>query len=204
MRLILVRHGETDWNRQLRMQGQSDIELNELGRRQVEALALALKEENIEAIYASPLRRALETAEAINRFHGVPIEVEEGLIEIDMGDIDEMTPEEVRVNYSSFWKQWVKADLNSLRFPQGESFVELQERTWAAIEGINRRHSSGTVAVVSHYIAIVNIICRALGLSLPQFRRLSPLGAAAISILDFEKKGITLSLFNDTCHLKGI
>jgi broad specificity phosphatase PhoE len=203
MRLILVRHGETDWNQQLRMQGQSDIELNELGRRQAEALALALKGESLEAIYTSPLKRAMETARTINRFHQIAIEVDDRLKEIDMGGVDGLIPEEVQVRYSSFWEQWVKGKLSSLRFPQGESFAELRERTWAAIEEINRRHSSGMVAVISHGLVIANIICRALELGLSHFMKFSPLGAA-ISVLRFDKWGTALASFNDTCHLRGM
>ena len=202
MRLILIRHGETDWNQQFRMQGQSDIELNELGRRQAESLALALGEESLDAIYTSPLKRAIETARAINRFHQIAIEVDDRLKEIDMGGVDGLIPEEINVRYSSFWKQWVKGELSSLRFPRGASFAELRERAWSAVEEINRRHSSGRIAVISHYLVIVSIICRALELSLPHLRRFSPLGATAISTLDFNERRAALTLFNDTCHLR--
>jgi broad specificity phosphatase PhoE len=73
MRLILVRHGETDWNREYRIQGHSDLPLNEFGKAQAEAIALALKDGMVEAIYTSPLCRAFETAKAISQFHQVDI-----------------------------------------------------------------------------------------------------------------------------------
>ena len=90
MRLILVRHGETEYNREYRVQGQKDIPLNESGKKQAGLLAQALQHEAVEAIYASPLQRAVETAEAIGRFHQVPIRKLDGLKELDAGEVPVM------------------------------------------------------------------------------------------------------------------
>ncbi len=88
-RILLVRHGETEWNRLHRFQGRSDIPLNPKGNHQARALGLALKKETITAIYSSPLERAVETASHIAQFHpSVPLMKESGLIEMDLGDFE--------------------------------------------------------------------------------------------------------------------
>jgi broad specificity phosphatase PhoE len=201
MRLILVRHGETDRNRQKRLQGHCPIELNAVGRKQAEALALALREEKIDAIYSSPLRRSLETAQAINRFHQLDIEIEDGLIELDVGDLDGMTVEKIRSRYSSFWQQWTGDELGSAKCPRGESLSQAQQRAWATIQEIKSRHCQQVAIAVSHYFVIMSTICKALRIDLSGMRRFGPLDTGAISILDFRDNGITLTLFNDTCHL---
>ena len=103
MKLILVRHGETDWNKQRRVQGLSNLGLNETGRKQADALAQVLRKEKVDAIYASPLRRARETAQAISRFHKVEVVTIDGLKELDVGEVDGMTYEEMKVHHSEFF-----------------------------------------------------------------------------------------------------
>jgi broad specificity phosphatase PhoE len=201
MRLILVRHGETDWNLQSRVQGQSDVELNEVGREQASALALRLKEERFDTLYTSPLKRALETAQAINRFHDVKVIIEDGLKEMNVGELDGLVIAEIKNRYASFWQRWIGDSCASVIFPQGESLQQLQGRVWATVQRIKERHRHGTVVAVSHYFAIMGIICMAIKLDISQFRRFYPLDAAAISILDFAESGAVLRLFNDTCHL---
>jgi len=199
MRLILVRHGETRWNQENRVLGHTEIELNEKGRKQAERLALALKDETLAAIYSSPLRRARETAEEIARFHGLEVVTDDGLKEVDAGELDGLTFQEMMERYGDFLKEWVK-DEPSLRMPGGESIAELQQRTWPAVERMVRDHPDGIVILVSHAFAILSIICKAIGLSLSHFRRLR-LSTASISILNFGGRGTSLVLFNDTCHL---
>lgn len=201
MRLILVRHGETQWNRENRVLGHTEIELNEEGRKQAESVALALREEKVAAIYCSPLKRARETAEAIARFHQVGVEVDGAFKEMDAGELDGLTYEEMRDRYGDFLREWIR-DASALRMPGGESLAQVQHRAWQGVEGIIDRHPEGVVIVVSHNFAILCIICKALGLDLSQFRRLR-LNVASISILNFGGLGIQLDLFNDTCHLEA-
>src|SRR5690349_17933268 len=100
MRLILVRHGESEWNRTGRYQGQEDAPLSELGLRQADALANRLKNESLDAIYTSPLQRALRTAEAIARFHPqVPFREDKALYEIHHGVWQGLLASEVRERY---------------------------------------------------------------------------------------------------------
>lgn len=202
MRLILARHGETMWNRENRILGHTEIELTETGRKQAERLALALKDEKVTAIYTSPLRRARETADEIARFHQLEVLPDDALKELDAGELDGLTFDEVMERYGQFLQEWLR-DTTSLKMPGGESVAELQERAWNAVERIVGDHPDGVVVLVSHSFAIMSIIARALGMSLANFRRLR-LGVASISILNFGKRGTSLVLFSDTCHLKGI
>lgn len=200
MRLILVRHGQTQWNRENRAIGHTDIELNEEGSKQAQELASALNGERVAAIYSSPLRRALDTAQAIARFQRGQVKVDDAFIEMDAGEMDGLTYEEMRDRYGEFLKEWMRNPC-SLAMPGGECLGDVQHRAWQGVEMILKDHPEDAVIVVSHNFAILCIICRALGIDLSQFRRLR-LYLASISILDFGKRGTTLMRFNDTCHLQ--
>lgn len=200
LRLILVRHGETSWNKERRMQGGfSDIGLNERGKQQAACLGRALKNEEIVAIYASPLSRALDTAQAIAGRHQVQVRVDDDLREIDAGDLDGLSLDELGVKYSDFWQEW-RRGTGTFRMPGGESLGELQDRAWRAIERIRQGTTQGTVVVVAHTFVVLSVICRALGLDLANIRRLRQ-DVGGFSILDFGQRGASLVALNDTCHL---
>ncbi len=200
MRLILVRHGETRWNEERRIQGIGDTELNERGRKQTQYLAQALASENVVAIYSSPLSRALKTARAIARPHNLEVQIEDALKELDAGELDGLTTSEIAAQYGDFLKEWIKGS-PTLKMPGGESIAELRDRAWEVIERIIKRYPDGVVIVVSHYFVILAIICQALNLDLVHYRRFRH-DVAAISILDFGERGASLLLLNDTCHLE--
>jgi len=202
MRLILVRHGETEWNRQNRIVGHTEIALNETGRRQAELLANALCNEKPSAIYASPLRRTRETAAEISRVLGVQVKFDDALKEIAAGNIDGLTFEEVAENHSDFFQHWMRGD-PSLCLPGGESFMDLRNRTWPLLQRIVSEHTDGDVIIVSHTLAIMSIIAAALGMATADFRRIR-LNIASISILEFKDGKASLLLFNDTCHWKDL
>ena len=202
MRLILIRHGESSWNRERRIQGISNIELNERGRKQAEKIAIALRGEKVDAIYSSPLKRAVDTAKAIAQVHHLEVNIEPDLRELDVGELDGLREKEVNQRYGEFWKEWRKGD-GSIHLPGGESLEELQRRAWRAIQHIDGKHSNEVVIVVSHLFAIRTIICQALGLELGKSGRLKQ-DVAAISILNLEEQGSSLVLFNDTCHLEAV
>jgi broad specificity phosphatase PhoE len=210
MKLILTRHGETDMNRLGRIQGISDLALNDTGERQAEALARALENEKVEAIYTSPLKRARDTAHAIGRYHQVEIVPLFGLRELDAGEVDGLTYEEMRTHYGDFLEKWVK-DCTSVRPPGGCTLHELQDNAWAAIQEIIERQNQqiaqeevsgkGVVIAVTHYFPILSIICKVLGLELSECRRMR-LSLASMCTLDFNPPWTVLVSLNDTCHLK--
>ncbi len=199
MKLILVRHGETDWNRDNRVQGHSDVALNETGTEQARCLAQQLKGESVTAIYSSPLRRAWETALAIAEFHRLSVQAEPDLAELDVGEMDGLTFEQMRSKYGDILREWMR-DAGPVKMPNGESLEELQGRAWPAVVRMLHRHPEGTVVAISHNFTINTIICQAIGLPLCDFRRLG-LSVASISVLDLNERGARLTLLNDTCHL---
>jgi broad specificity phosphatase PhoE len=210
MRLILARHGETDMNKLGRIQGISDLELNETGEMQAEALAQALKNERVEAIYTSPLKRARDTAYTIGRYHQVEVVPLFGLRELDAGEVDGLTYKEMRAQYGDFLDKWVE-DCTSVSPPGGCSLQELQDNAWAAIQEIVERHNlrmvdsgaseKGVVLAVTHYFPILSIISKVLGLELSECRRMR-LNLASMCTLDFNSRWTVLVSLNDTCHLQ--
>ncbi len=200
MRLIMVRHGETDWNVEHRVQGQADIPLNESGRRQAELAALALHHESVEAIYSSPLQRTLATAGAINRFHGLPIQTLAGLKELNTGELSGLLASDIALKYPDFYQIWT-TDAAHARMPSGESLPELQKRAWDSIQGIVNHDGHHKVVVVSHFFVIASLSCRALDLSLSEFRRFA-IRVGSISTIDFSADKTELVSINDTAHLE--
>jgi broad specificity phosphatase PhoE len=196
MELILVRHGETPWNRERRVQGITDMELNDTGRRQARQLALSLKDHEISRIYSSPLKRAYETAEAVNQFHNVPIHRSNALMEMDSGDLEGFSMQELMAVENDFLQRWM-ADPETTKMPHGESFIEVQERAWRAIADIIAQPENALV--VSHNFTIAAILCRIKGKDLSHFKS-SCVGTASKTIVRFTDGIGEISLFNDRSH----
>ena len=201
MKLILVRHGETRWNSERRVQGcRTDSELSKRGKDQAKRTALALKGQNITAIYSSPLKRAADVAHMVAKTHGLVVNPVPELKEIDAGELEGLSEKELMEKHREFWKEWTKSN-PSFHTPGGESLDELQKRAWQAIQRIMEKHPDEVVAVVSHLFTILTIICQALGMDLRHIRHLRQ-DAAAINILELTQQRNSLLLLYDTCHLK--
>jgi broad specificity phosphatase PhoE len=200
LKLILVRHGETSWNRENRIQGQTDVELSDFGRIQADRLALSLKNEKFEAIVSSPLKRALETAKAIARFHPFDISLEKNLQELDHGDFESLTMQELQETHGNFLKAWLENPA-SFQMPNGESLLQLQERTWKIID--LRLKTSIDTLVVSHGMAIMSILCKIQNINLSQARKMF-VNTASKTVVEFKNGQGTITLLNDTSHLKNL
>jgi broad specificity phosphatase PhoE len=198
MELILVRHGETTWNREGRVQGISDMELSGVGLQQARQLAIALKDHPIHAIYTSTLIRARQTAEIINLYHNVTMAAEPGLMEMDQGDFEGLTFSELMFCEKDFLRKW-KSDPATVRMPNGESFAELQTRAWRVIEGMITK--PGNILVVSHNFTIASILCKIKNISLSEFRSVC-VDTASKTIVVFRGGSAAVALFNDRTHLK--
>jgi len=206
LKLILVRHGETYWNHERRVQGgDSDIELNDTGLEQARKLAAFLKNEPIAAILSSPLQRATATAKAIASHHQLPVEVDQGLRELKVGELEGMPVSNLTTTFSQFLMQWWQ-DGGAMKLPNGESLIELQQRAWKAVERLLERHKTSpehskdtTVIVVSHYFVTLAIILKALNLPLDCFTKFK-LDPGGVSILEFRDYGARLLAFNDTSY----
>ena len=149
-RLLLARHGETDWNRTGRWQGQADPPLNDAGRRQAAALAEQLVGDGVAAIYSSDLRRASETARVVGDRLGLPVVERPDLREIDVGSWSGLTRDEVRERFPDGFARWLDGEIGH----DGESREQLTTRVVAAIERIAAEQAGGTVLVVTHGGAI--------------------------------------------------
>jgi len=202
MRLILVRHGETDSNKASLALGRDDVELNETGRWQARRVADALQSQPIVAVYSSPLRRALDTARSIAERHDLAVEVDEGLVEMDIGEMEGLTFQQVRERYPGFLQLWLGGQAAYEPMPGGERLVDVQERAWQALDRICGNWSQETVAVVTHNFVLLAILCRVLGLELADFRRLRH-NVAAVSVLQVQNGQMTVLGLNDTCHLEA-
>jgi probable phosphoglycerate mutase len=200
LKLILVRHGETQSNRENRVQGTTDTELNDNGRIQAGKLAESLKNEPIAGIVSSPLKRAYQTAKVIGKFHTAAIALENKLQEMNHGDFENITIEELKANHLPFLKQWF-LDPASVAMPNGESLQDLQIRAWSAIEKIIE--NSKNELVVSHSMTIMTILCKIQNLDLSHARELR-VDVASKTVVEFDNGKGVISIFNDTSHLKGI
>lgn len=202
LRIVLVRHGETDWNKINKFQGQSDVGLNEKGIAQAEALASALKEELLKAIFSSPIARAIETAKIINCYHNLTIEQRDGLKEMNIGDFEGLQPRDLVNDHPLFFRKWFE-DPASVRMPNGETLKEVQDRAWAVLEEIEETYTEGSVLLCSHNFVNLMLLCKILGLEINHFRRLRQ-SVGALSIIERIRGRYSLVCINDTCHLKGI
>jgi broad specificity phosphatase PhoE len=202
IRVLLVRHGETGWNKVRRFQGKSDVPLNQTGRDQAHALAEALKGEPIAAIYSSPLVRALETAGIINALHPTtPLLQEEGLAEMDLGEFEGMPVQQWAEQYPAFRKAWLEAPL-SVRMPGGESIQEVQNRAMDTLERITTCCQPGsTLLICAHNFVNRAILCHAQGLSLDRFREVRQ-ETSALNILYKYGDDWHAEAVNSRLHLK--
>jgi probable phosphoglycerate mutase len=199
VKVILVRHGETDWNESRRIQGgSSNPPLNERGREQAEGLALRLRHEKLRAIYASALQRSLDTAKAIAYYHQIEVDIEPSLKEIEAGQLEGVSASELGKHLSEFLTTSIKGKA-LLKAPGGESLLEVQERAWCAIQQLARQHPDGVLVLVSHYFTILTVVCSVLGLPLSQIGRFR-LGTGSISIINFDDGLARLESFNESCY----
>ena len=201
-RVILIRHGRTGWNRSRRMQGgENDAVLDQEGERKARSLADRLKAEKIKAVYSSPLSRAMGTAGRIAEGRRLAVIEDPAFREMDCGTLSGADIQDV-----GFRLQRIIAGGNEkeLLFAGhgGESCDELQKRAWTAILKKVEKHRDETIAVVSHYFVLASILSAAVGIPASQLGRFR-MGAASVSMIDFDSDGPFLSLFNDRCHLSG-
>ena len=169
--IVMVRHGETDWNRERRFQGRADQPLNEAGRGQARELAELLRDEPVSAVYTSPLRRARETAEILAEDFGLRPQPLDALLEIDVGAWEGLTIDEVRAAYPG------RADEDwRSGWDEGETYDELSRRVLPALVELGTKHEGGHVLAVTHAGPLRAVIAASHG---PLVRRRPPAHRAA-------------------------
>jgi probable phosphoglycerate mutase len=198
-RVLAIRHGETDWNVDGRIQGQLDIPLNATGRWQVHRLALAVADEGIDAVYSSDLLRAFETAQSVSRGCGQPIVTDVGLRERGFGVFEGLSYAEINERWPAQAERWRKRDPD-FGAEGGETLREFAARGVATVERLAALHPGQTIAVVSHG-GVMDCLYRAAARVALDAPRSWQLGNAAINRLLYTPQGFTLVGWSDISHL---
>ncbi len=194
-RLILIRHGQTDWNLKKRYSGNLNVDLNQEGRRQAKKLHKRLKKEKIDKIYVSDRKRAIQTAAII--FKAAEAKKVAGLREVHFGIFEGLTYKELMKRHPLVYKQWLK-DPYSIKIPKSESLKEFKNRIVRAIKKIVVLNKNKTAAVVCHGGAIsifINHIFKS-----KDFWKQIP-RSASISIVEYKRGKAKIKLFDDVSHL---
>jgi alpha-ribazole phosphatase len=196
MKMFLIRHGETDFNRQKRYQGHTDIALNMAGLQQAKALSRRLSKERIDKIYTSTLLRAENTARIIANERTIEIVPCEMLMEIDFGAFEGLTFEEI----ASLYPHWQS---NNFDFTchGGENLVQLAQRIESFNDKIKRESAASSIAVISHAGCLRVLICILLGISINNWWRFT-LDTASLTILENVPEAAVLTTLNDVSHLQ--
>jgi broad specificity phosphatase PhoE len=200
--IYLVRHGQTAWNKEEIFRGRTDVPLDETGLKQAELAGEYLKEVEIDAIYSSPLSRALETAEKIARFHNLKVQPLEGIIDMSFGNWEGHAHQEIKKNDSETYRRW-REEPHLVRLPGGESLDDVRVRSMAALEEVIRKHPGKALILISHRVVNKVIICGILGLDNSHFWQISQ-DPTAINLIQYRNGKYILSLMNETCHLKPL
>jgi probable phosphoglycerate mutase len=198
-RVIAIRHGETAWNVDHRIQGQLDVPLNAMGQWQVHRLALAVVDDNIDVIYSSDLLRAFETAQAVSRACGKPVVTDVGLRERGFGVFEGLTYEEIKQRWPEQSERWRKRD-PEFGAEGGETLNQFYERSIATASRLSALHPGQTVALVSHG-GVMDCLYRAASRVALNAPRSWQLGNASINRLLYTPQGFTLVGWSDTYHL---
>ena len=198
-RILAIRHGETDWNVDGRIQGQLDIPLNATGQWQVHRLALAVADEGIDAVYSSDLLRAFETAQSVARGCGQPIVTDAGLRERGFGIFEGLSYAEITQRWPEQAERWRRRDPDF--GPEGgETLRDFSARSIATVERLAALHPGQTIAVVSHG-GVMDCLYRAAARVALDAPRSWQLGNAAINRLLYTPQGFTLIGWSDVHHL---
>jgi 2,3-bisphosphoglycerate-dependent phosphoglycerate mutase len=171
--LVLIRHGQTRWNREGRWQGQADPPLNAFGRRQAHRAAQALRGIGLDHLYSSDLCRALETAHIIGAELGLAVIPEPRLREVNLGRWQGMLSADIEAHYPDEFRRWHTSPLTT-RPPDGEDLHTLAARVLEAISEIALRHPDQRVVLVAHELPIAIVLAHAWGVELAQLRALIP------------------------------
>jgi broad specificity phosphatase PhoE len=201
MEILLVRHGETEWNADQIFRGRADVILNEKGVVQAKLLGEYLKKSRLEAVYSSPLQRAVHTAESIAKSHSLNVRPEFDLIDLDYGEWQGMPLTEVRKIYKNLYIKW-ETSPEIVRFPGGEGLDDVRNRAISAVNKIVKTHT-GTIALVSHRVVNKVLICSMLGLNNSHFWNIRQ-ETCGITSFSYEKGQFVLTRHNDTSFLGNL
>ncbi len=205
MKLILVRHAESTWNKSNRVQGIKNPKLSNKGRRQSQLLAEKFNGMKFDAVYSSPLKRAYDTAKILvknmsYKTYKTYISTVEDLQEIKLGVWEGMTINQVRQKYKELYAQWYQKPVE-VKIPGAETVLEFRDRVVNVLDGIRAKHPDQEVLVVTHGGVITLYLAHLLEMDLNRLWSIS-LKNAAVTIISFCENFPCVLVFNDTCHLE--
>jgi len=202
LRLLLVRHAETDSNRARRYQGWRDTPLSETGRGQAEAAGRLLARERLAAVWSSPLERARETAAAIAAPQALPVREAEAFKEMGFGEWEGLTGAEVRARFPALYTSW-RDTPHLATVPGGETLVEVRRRVLEGLGELRAAHDGQTICLVAHGISSRILILEALGLGLDRVWSLE-LSSTGISELEFRDDWAAVHRMTTLVHLERV
>jgi broad specificity phosphatase PhoE len=200
-KIMLIRHGETTWNKEEIFRGRANVELNETGLKQAQLLAEYLADEKISAIYSSPLKRALTTAEEISSYHDIKVNIASELNDFDYGQWQGLSHELVREKFKTLYDGWCKSP-HLVKIPAGESLSDVRNRALSLVNKVIIGYK-GVVVFVSHRVINKVLICALLGLDNSHFWDIR-MDTCGITTFTHENGRFVLARHNDTSFLKPI
>ena len=196
--ILIIRHGETQWNKGEIFRGRHDIGLNETGIRQAGYLGKYLAETKLEAVYSSPLKRARDTADPVARNHSLDIGIAPELIDLDYGEWEGKSHQEVKDKYPELYYKWLNAP-HLVDFPDGENLERVRGRVKSLLDRLLVKHSD-KLALVSHRVVSKVLVCLMLGLDNSRFWDIK-MDLGGITIFDYASGRYRLIRHNDTTYL---
>jgi len=199
--IIIARHGQTEWNVGEIFRGRIDIELDETGVKQAELLAEYLSSAKIDAIYSSPLKRSLRTAKAIASYHQLEVEIAPGLIDLNYGEWQGLTHQEVKDKYRELYKQWSN-NPHKVKMPAGETLDDVRIRAIGVVDEVITKYE-GAVVMVAHRVVNKVLICALLGLDNSHFWAIRQ-DTCGTTTFNHENGRFILTEHNNTSYLRSI
>ena len=200
--IILARHGKTDWNASETFRGIADVLLNETGRKQAEMLGEYLEQEQIDFIYSSPLKRAVDTARAIVGHRKLEVKAVENLTDFHFGDWQGLSRSEVAEKYPELYRDWLDTP-EQVKIPGGESLEDVRKRAVPFIEDAIMRCGEGRIVFVSHRVVNKVLVCSLLGLDVSHFWNIR-IDACGLTRFNYDDGRLVLTKHNETSFLHSV
>lgn len=198
--LYLVRHAEAEGNINETFQGMIDTNVTDKGEKQLACLAERFRDIPITALYSSPLRRTRATADAVNRYHQLPVQLDDRLVEINGGDWEGVAWADLPERFPKEYNDW-QTNMSAFAAPNGETMQAVFDRMKHAVADLAARHPGETIAVVSHGCALRNFLCFAANDPITKLCDVGWADNTAVSCVTYENGAFTLLFKNDASHL---
>ncbi len=200
-KILIIRHGETAWNRDRIFRGTYDIVLNENGKQQARLVAQALKGIRIDAAYTSPLSRAKESAQIVTETHGISPVIHDGFIDMDYGEWTGKKDSEVAKLWPDDHDAWT-TNPHTVRPPGGTTLKEVFNNSFTAMEELAEKHNGETIAIFAHRVVNKVLVIGALSLELERFPFIIQ-GNCCINEIERVQSGYLIQAINDVSHIKN-